>query len=256
MDMPITEVFPSPTVKQVIFEIKFPNLFYIEKKIGDYQVKIMKEFPKSALLFRRRILFADIGPRTKLEEVSPKLDEEQGKKIWEFKSDEGYRISVSSNFLQMLSERHKTYDLGDKDKFRDVIKFALDNFFEVVQIPFLNRVGLRYVDECPLPTKDNETFKSYYDSVFPIDRFSIADADEMFFRTVIRRGDFFLTYMESLQKSEDKYKLILDFDGFARDISYDSCLEVTDELHSMISDEYERTIKEPVYEYMRQVRIE
>jgi len=34
----------------------------MESKIGDFQMKIMKEFPESALLFRRQIVFADIGP--------------------------------------------------------------------------------------------------------------------------------------------------------------------------------------------------
>lgn len=38
--MPINEVFVNPTVKQVIFQVKFPNLFFIESKIGDIQLKI------------------------------------------------------------------------------------------------------------------------------------------------------------------------------------------------------------------------
>ena len=47
------------------------------------------------------------------------------------------------------------------------------------------------------------------------------------------------------------YKLILDFDGFAMSIKARDYLTVTDGLHSIISDEYERTIKEPVKQYMR-----
>jgi hypothetical protein len=49
----ITEVFPNPTVKQVVFQVKFPNLFYLENKIGDFQMKIMKDYPKSELQYRR-----------------------------------------------------------------------------------------------------------------------------------------------------------------------------------------------------------
>ena len=33
--MPIHEVFPSPTVKQVIFQVRFPNLFYLESRMGE-----------------------------------------------------------------------------------------------------------------------------------------------------------------------------------------------------------------------------
>jgi len=144
--------------------------------------------------------------------------------------------------------------LGEGDKFRDAIRFVADNFFEVMKIPIINRLGLRYVDECPLPSKDNKTFRSFYKSVFPIDRFNIADAQEMMFRTVTKKNGHNLIYMESLQKIKGEYKLILDFDGFATKVRSEDYLRVTDELHRIINEEYERTIKEPVLQYMRQRR--
>lgn len=245
--MVIKEIFPNPTVKQVVFEIKFPNLFYVESKIGDFQIKIMKEFPESNLLFRRQLLFADLGPKG---EFKPPM-EETGKKVWEFKSEKKYSLNVTSSSLFIISEHHKTYNLDGADKFRDAIEFALDNFFGVMTIPLINRVGLRYIDECPLPSKDNKTFRSHYDSVFPTGRFSVADANEMVFRTVVKRGDFNLIYMEVLQKRNDEYKLVLDFDAFAQKVKSEDCLSVADKLHEIISEEYEHTIREPVYEYMR-----
>ena len=57
-----------------------------------------------------------------------------------------------------------------------------------------------------------------------------------------------------ISKKDEEYKLILDFDGFAKDIAGEDCLRVTDDLHDIILKEYEETIKEPVYEYMRQER--
>jgi len=251
LKMVIKEVFPNPTVKQVVFQIKFPNLFYMERKIGDLQLKIMKEFPKSSLLFRRQVVFVDVGPEGRVE-VPPHFDKEFGKKIWQFKSDKNYTMSVLTDSLDITSEFHKTYAGDDPNKFRDVIEFVLRHFFEVTSIPIINRVGLRYVDECPLPSKDNETFRSWYNSVFPIERFNVANANEMHFRTVSKRGEYYLMYAETLRKIKDEYKLILDFDGFAHDIASEKCLEVTDRLHEVISEEYEATIKEPVYEYMRQ----
>jgi len=248
--MVIDKIFPNPTVKQVAFEIRFPTLFYIENKIGDLQLRIMEQFPTSSLLFRRQLLFVDKGPEAKLEEVLSKFDEEGGRKIWQFKSDKDYELNLASNSLAIISRYHKTYNLDGADKFRDAIKYALTNFFDVMSIPIVNRIGLRYIDECPLPSKDNETFMSYYNSVFPIHRFNIADADEIFFRTVVKRGNFHLIYMETLKKVKDEFKLVLDFDGFAMNVKSDEYLNVTDELHSIVSEEYERTIKEPVYEYM------
>ncbi|MBL7075548.1 TIGR04255 family protein [candidate division KSB1 bacterium] len=253
--MSINEVFPNPTVKQVIFQIRFPNLFYMESKIiGDLQLKIMKEFPQSTLLFRRQLLFADIGPEVKLENISGDLEKEAGKKIWQFKSDKNFQLNVLTDTLDITSQYHKTYDLGGADKFRDIIKFVLDSFFEVTSVPIIKRIGLRYIDECPLPSKDNDTFRTYYNSIFPIDRFNLAEAKEMDFKTVIKKGEYYLRYIESLRKIEDEYKLILDFDGFAEHITSEDYLTVTDDLHIIILEAYEKTIKEPVYQYMRQRR--
>jgi len=39
--MAIAEIFPNPTVKSVFFEVRFPNLFYLEAKIGDLQLKVL-----------------------------------------------------------------------------------------------------------------------------------------------------------------------------------------------------------------------
>jgi len=252
--MVIDEVFPFPTVKQVIFQIRYPNLFYIENKIGEFQTKIIEKFPESALLYRRRLVFADIGPKGKLEEI-PGSSDEFVKKIWQFRSEKKYELNVSSNSLDITSEYHKTYNLDGADKFRDIIDFVLRKFFEVVSIPIINRIGLRYIDECPLPSKDNKTFRSYYNSVFPIERFRIEDAREMLFRVVTQKGKFYLNYMESLRKVKGKYKLILDFDGYTTKIRSENCLKITDKLHDLIQREYEKTIKEPVYEYMRTGKI-
>ncbi len=252
--MNVDTIFPNPTVKEVVFQIRFPNLFYIENKIGDLQMKIMKEFPQSALLFRRQVLFADIGPEGKLENVPDDLDKESGKKIWQFKSEKDFKLNVLSNSLDISSQYHKTYNLDGGHKFRDIIKFVLDRFFEVMSIPIINRIGLRYMDECPIPSKNNSVFRSYYNTVFPLDRFDIADASEMDFKTVAKKGKYILRYIESLKKTdvEDEYKLILDYDGYANDIETKDYLKVTDSLHTIIRTEFEKSIKEPVYEYMKQ----
>lgn len=120
-----------------------------------------------------------------------------------------------------------------------------------MNVPIFVRIGLRYIDECPIPAMNNEQFKSWYDSTFPVDRFALSDVSDMLFKTVVRRGALNLRYIEALKKDESGYKLILDFDGFAKDVPSKDFLKVADEMHALISSEYEKTIKAPVYEYMR-----
>lgn len=252
--MSINEVFPNPTVKQVIFQIRFPNLFYIENKIGDFQVEIMKEFPESALIIQKQFVIVDIGSKTKLDDISSDLDKETGK-IWQFKSKKDFQLNVLGNSLDISSQYHKTYNLEGGHKFRDIIMFVLERFFKFASIPIINRIGLRYIDECPIPSKNNKKFKSYYNSTFPLKRFNLADANEMNFNTTIKKDKYYLRYIESLKKvGNEQHKLILDFDGFAENISSKDYLKVTDKLHAIISKEFEKTIKEPVYKYMKKKR--
>ena len=247
--MPIDEIFPYPTVKQVIFQVRFPNLFYIESKVGDLQMRIMREFPESRLAYRRSIFVADVGPDVKLTDI-PSEGSETARKIWQFKSEYGVQLNVLSDSLDISSEHHKTYDHPGSDKFRDVVELVLSSFLETTSIPVFSRIGLRYIDDCPIPSVDDEAFRSYYSSVFPLERFSLVDTNEMSFATVVRRGPYQLRYAETLQLGE-RPKFILDFDGFAARINSADYLRVTDDLHTLILAEYEQTIREPLKEYMR-----
>lgn len=250
--MAITEIFPNPTVKQVIFQIRYPSLFYIENKISELQPRIMKEFRDSKLRYRKMVAFGEVGPDVDVSEIEKGIREnEPSQKIWTFISEKKCELNILSGSLDISSKYHKTYNLGVGDKFRDVIASVLGHFFEVVAIPIIDRVGLRYMDECPIGLDDNGTFKKHYNSALPIDRFGLDRALDMQFVVTTKVGDYSLRYVEALRKRADKFILILDFDGFANNIEPKDCLDVTDKLHEMIAMEFEKTIKEPVKEYMR-----
>lgn len=252
--MPIAEVFPNPTVKTVAFEAQFPNLFFLESKIGDLQIKLMDRFPEALMLYRQKFVLADIPPGGKVSDSLPmNLDESNGQKVWQFRSPQSF-VNIQTNSIVIQSDFHKTYNNPNStERFRESIQFLMDAFLELTKIPLLTRIGLRYIDECPIPEKNNESFTQYYDSVFPLARFSLTDATEMDFKSVVKRGDSFVRYVESLQRSDgENFKLILDFDGFQERVSSDQYMTVTDHLHDLISNEFEKSIKEPLYNYMRQ----
>jgi len=248
--MAINEVFPNPTVKKVIFQIRYPNLFYIEDKIGDLQTKFMKDFPESSLMYQQKFRLTDKG--FDLEKSSDEKPEEVLKKIWSFESPQKTKLNILSDSIDISSEFHKTYNNPTSaNKFRDVIVFVLKHFFEAAQIPIVKRIGLRYIDECPIPKKDTKVFKEYYKTTFPLGRFKLEDATDMNFFTVVKRGKYSLRFNEKLVRLGNKYKLILDFDGFGVNIQSRNCLKVTDDLHVLILKEYEKSLKEPVYKHMR-----
>jgi len=225
------EIFKNPTVKQVIFQIKYPNLFFIENKIGDIQLKIMKEFPEAHLVFTRQAFFVDLGPEAKLEDVLQK-QESEGRKIWQFNSPKKYQLSITSNSLDITSEFHKTYNNPKSDvRFRDIIEFALKQFFDVTQIPIITRVGLRYIDNCPIKSKDNKTFSSYFNTTFPLKIFDLENVEMMHFEVITKKDNYNLRYVESLRQIDNKFTLIMDFDSFANNINAEEILSITDKLH-------------------------
>jgi len=195
--MPISEVFPNPTVKQVIFQITFPNLFYIESKIGELQMKIMDKFPESALVFQHKVMFA-VGEDDKIDDFRQKIPQEQVGKIWKFDNPTlGYQLQILSNSLSITSGFHKTYNNKKSvNRFRDIIETVLKPFLDLTHLPTVNRIGLRYIDECPFKEKTTQSFRSHFKSCFSTTRFSIEESVEHQYVALVKRGEYSIRYLE------------------------------------------------------------
>lgn len=251
------KVYKKPTVKTVIFQIKFSNLFIIENRIGEFQAKIVNKFPDSSFSMRRELLFADVGPEFKMEHIPSK--ETVGRKIWRFSSNDKYELNVLTNSLDITSKQHKSYySYGDKDGFRDIIQFVMDNFLGLIPLEIIKRIGLRYIDEAPIPSLETEEFEKWYNTSFPLNRFKLDEIGKMVFQALnVKRGKYEFNYRETLQhekevKTEERVpKYYLDFDGYAGNVPKDDYLKVLDDLHNLIHDEWNKnTIKDPVKEWM------
>jgi uncharacterized protein (TIGR04255 family) len=213
------EVFPNPLVKEVIFAIRFPNLFFLGDRIGDFQVRVMKEFPKSGLLLRRPFLVTEEADAEKLGQmVSDLKEKEPVNRVWQFESERGVKLELSSNSLALASASHKSYRHGQEGCFREVIESVTRHFYALTQLPVVNRIGLRYIDECPVFKNSSEGFREYYSTVFPLDRFPLEESLAMVYRVDVRRQSHKLRYVESLQGEGESRKLTLDFDAWSEKI--------------------------------------
>jgi len=249
------EVFPNPLVKRVVFQIRFPNLFYLADRIGDFQVKVMKEFPDSQLLFRREFHFVSSIDKENVERQAEESKRDDTVPIWQFRSEEGVQLGVCSNSLSLVSDQHKSYNSGDK-RFRDIIDFTCKRFFESTSIPVIKRVGLRYIDEGPVPSDLNGSFSEWYNTAFSACRFPMDSISEMSCMAEIERGTSKLRYIEALKGAAERRKIVLDFDAWSEDVDPDNLLSTTDLLHEVLWNEFRSTVKEPVLNYMRKPREE
>jgi uncharacterized protein (TIGR04255 family) len=245
--MDTDEVYTNPTVKQVIFQIKFPSLFYIETKVGEFQLRIMKEFPKSEAVVQKQLVFAEVKQG---EKVEPVPDLGTGK-IWKFISESGTELQVRNDSVTLSSEHHSSYASGELgQQFREVIHFAITQFLDTVQVPVLTRIGLRYVDYCPVTSMRNTSFNRFYNSCLPVKRFPLDSMSSAAVTVITSLADGFgLIYKEQLVV-EDR-RLIVDIDAYHETSVPADYLTIADQLHQLTSNEFWRTAKEPLKNYMR-----
>ncbi len=253
-------VYPRQTVSRVIFQIRYPNLFMIEDRIGEYQSQIIDKFPESSLTIRKQLLFADYVNKIDLETIP--TDEQFARKIWNFKSEGNYVMGVSTNSLDITSEHHKSYYPTDNDEgFRNIIQFAVDNFLDIIPVKKIKRIGLRYIDDCPIPSKDTKKFKEWYNTVLPLERFELDQVSSMIFETKkVRKSDYYLNYRENfvpVDPEGTKYKFYLDFDGYKENFPRREYMNILDKLHKIINQEWKNTIKQPVKDWMnKEIEVE
>lgn len=245
--MAINKIFFNPTVKQVIFQIQYANLFFLESRIPEIQMDILRKFPASELIVNQSIAFFN---NNQLKEENDMNNQLLAQKVWQFSNPDGYTLGITNNSLSITSTMHKTYNNKEsQNKFRDIIEFCVSAFEKHIKLPFVNRVGLRYIDECPLFDKTTNTFNNSFNSAINTDKFPIEVTEEYYFKSVKNVGEYNIIYQELLTPQSPGI-ITLDFDGFAMNIEYDNIMETSDKLHNIISSEFENSIKSPIIDYM------
>jgi len=190
------EVFNNPTVVEVDYEVRFPPLFYINQKIGDFQLEILDEFPKSSQQVLSSVTFDAEGIAVKDETNKPVLN-------WVFEDSNGKtKIIVKLDRLIINSMQYKSYDSHPTDKFRDVISQVVGKFRKHVPIKRFNRIGLRYVDRCPLDDFTNNGFCRFYNPVIDINKFKVENLIESLVRIRTKKPPYYLLFQSGIEYAQ------------------------------------------------------
>jgi len=236
------EIFTNPPLHEVAFEVRFPHLFYINQRIGEFQLDIMDDFPKSSQTFEHA--FA-IDERIAVKENENPIPS------WHFENESGKtKITIHSNKLNIISNEYKSYNHPLEKNFRDIIEKTVALFIKYVPIKNFTRLGIRYIDYCPLEQLENEYFKNFYTPIFDIDRYTLEDIleNKMLFR--VRKNDYQLLFQSAIREIDNSYKYIMDFDGYAINVEASNFIKVTDNLKYLIKKEFLSNITENFKEYM------
>jgi hypothetical protein len=155
-------------------------------------------------------------------------------------------MTLYQGYLSLLSQPHTTYKLNDSLRFRDVIEAVSKSFFKTAALSSTEQIGLEYQNIIPLPSCDDAVLRSYCNSALPTVKFGLAD--KMMLTALVRRGEFELNYKEELRmpKGTTECSLVLHLGAYASNINVNDCMNTTDQLYDIISDEFEKTIRKPV----------
>lgn len=240
------EVFPRAPLIEVAYEVRFPSMFYIPQAIGQFQINIMDDFPKASQLFTTQFAIEDGIPKFSAEDAGKMVPS------WQFESENGKtKISIRLDRLGIISQEYNSYDHPSGAKFRDAINKIVTEFLRVVPIKRFERVGLRYIDHCPLDEKTNQYFKKYYVPMFDIEKNRIEDIVDSHMVMRKRIGAYGLVYQCKIAKMDEKYKYIMDFDSYAERVESADFLSVTDELRKIDRSEFFAGITDNFKQYMR-----
>jgi uncharacterized protein (TIGR04255 family) len=134
----LEEVFPANPIREVDFEIRFTPRLRIQAEMWRFQERIMTEYPdaglESAILPNAATLSVTVfqnQAKARLIKVSPQ--------------NMALAFSAYANF----------------EEFKEEVLRRSGEFCEIFGVTSLTRVGLRYVNEIPLPTQEAESMSKY-----------------------------------------------------------------------------------------------
>jgi hypothetical protein len=121
----------------------------------------------------------------------------------------------------------------------------------MVAIPLALRVGLRYVNECPIFNRSTERFNECYNSILPMSRFRLEQVANMDCAVVANMEQCQFRHLESMRLTPEGGQLVLDLDAWAENVPSENVMASTDVLYETIATGFRDTVKQPIIDYMR-----
>ncbi len=249
----VKEVLPRATVSTVICQARFPMLLAIERKMPEIQLALLDVFPTLQVNYEYSVIIGDPAKLANPENVPPVIRQQASEpnKSWVFESKDGDQLQINAGSITLTSKKHTSYNQpAAPKKFRDLAQVSYSAVIANVKIPYLDRVGLRYVDSCPLE-KSNEKFRRWFNVPLPIDRFALEKTDEMRIVTRTKVDDAIMILHQASFGAAEPGKLVLDYDAYQLNASTEKFLPTLDVLHEAILKEYGKDITEEFLDYMR-----
>jgi uncharacterized protein (TIGR04255 family) len=248
-DKAVSKPLRYPPLSQVVFEVNFPNCFAVETRIAEYQKRVESRYPKSGAEYIVRLPAAvRFGKPPKEEAIgltpmrSFAFDNSKGSRI--------IRVSVVNFSLIVTDYLHF-------EDYVDALTEAFTPAIDIFQLQNVERIGLRYINQIPIPTQDAQVlYKKYVQSPISAEAFSghvptnfltevsidLASTE----RLTIRSG-----LLPSLPEVPTRTYL-LDFDCYSRNITLSSqnLMHLLNKYHDAIEAQFTGAVTKEYWKHM------
>lgn len=190
----IDEEFPANPIREVDFEIRFPPRLRVPPELWRFQEDLEAEYP-------------DVGLETAL------LPNGATVSVTVFQNQVKARvIKVSPQNMALAFSAYSNFE-----EFKEEVLKRSARFCEIFNVPSLTRIGLRYVNEIPLPTQQPESMTGYVKPLLEFDRIPLESVQQFALQVAAKLEDHMILVRTAMLAGPIR-TYILDIDAYTETV--------------------------------------
>jgi len=169
-EIDLGEVFPANPIREVDFEIRFTPRLRIQAELWRFQEELVSEYP-------------DVSLESTIQPTGAAVN------VTVFQNPRTARlIKVSPQNLAIAFSAYSKFE-----DFEEEVLTRVGKFCEIFEVTSLTRVGLRYVNEIPLPTQESQSLTRCVRPLLGFDRIPLDAVQQFAAQIVASAGDHMVT---------------------------------------------------------------
>jgi uncharacterized protein (TIGR04255 family) len=186
----LEEMFPANPIREVDFEIRFAPRLRIQAEMWRFQEDLRAEYP-------------DVGLESALLPNGSTLN------VTVFQNQVKARvIKVSPQNMALAFSTYNNFE-----DFKDEVQRRSASFCETFDVTSLTRIGLRYVNEIPLPTQQSDSMTRYVRPLVEFDRIPLDSVQQFALQMAAKQGDHMVLVRTAMLAGPIR-TYILDIDAY------------------------------------------
>jgi uncharacterized protein (TIGR04255 family) len=186
----LEEVFPANPIREVDFEIRFAPRLRVQAEMWRFQEDLMSEYPEVGLESALLPNGATLNVTVFQNQVKARV------------------IKVSPQNMALAFSAYRNFE-----EFKEEVQKRSSSFSGIFDVTSLTRIGLRYVNEIPLPTQQSESMTQWVKPLVEFDRFPL-DCLQQFALQMTAKQDDHMILVRTAMLAGPIRTYILDIDAY------------------------------------------